>query len=457
MRNNGLRSVLVGCLAALTLSSCLKDETRRTTPEWRQKNCQIASFSLKNDSIKGLDQVVFTIDQLRGEIYNTDSMPYGTKINRKVVCQIAYDDAVSPSLVEFEPEATGKRVSGRDADSIDFSRPVRIYITSYDRTEAKTYTVRLNVHQQDPDSMSWLQTMPLLGRGSIVEERVLSDAGAYRLFARTADGLLAYRSADALTWTALTPSGLPAGKTFEAAYATLLRHTYYIHATDGALYRSADGTTWTSVAGAPTIVRLLGAVDTVTYGSQPVALAAIVRSKDNTLHFASMDASGAWTTGDAVPTTFPTEGFGSTSYEAAHRRHLLIAGGRRRDGILTDQAWETIDGRTWVCLNENTASGLPAMEGAAVTMYGGAIFLVGGLNAAGTASRTLYLSTDRGATWTVAVHKLQPPAEFVARGYATAVVTSDGYLTLIGGRASRDGQMKDELWRGRINRLGYGR
>ena len=183
---------------------------------------------------------------------------------------------------------------------------------------------------------------------------------------------------------------------------------------------------------------------------------AIVRSGD-ALRFASMDASGSWTTGDAVPTAFPTEGFGSTSFEAAHRSHLLIVGGRRRDGSLTNQAWETIDGRTWVCLNENTASGLPAMEGAAVTMYGGAIFLVGGLNAAGTASRTLYLSTDRGATWIAAAHKLQPPAEFAARGYASAVVSSDGYLILVGGRASRDGQMKDELWRGRINRLGYGR
>ena len=462
MRNNGLRSVLVSCLAALVLSSCLKDEAQRTTPKWRQKNCQIASFLLKNvtkdkDSIAGLSRVTFTIDQLRGEIYNTDSLPYGTRVTHKLACQIVYDEAVGPSSVEFEPEATGKRISGREADSIDFSRPVRIYVTSLDRTEAKTYTVRLNVHQQDPDSMAWQHTAPLLRQSNLVEARVLAHTGAYLLLARTTDGLSAYRSTDAQTWTALTPSGLPAGKTFEAAYATLLRHTYYIHTTDGALYRSADGTTWTSVAGAPTIVRLLGAVDTVTYGSQPVALAAIVRSKDNTLHFASMDASGAWTTGDAVPTTFPTEGFGSTSYEAAHRRHLLIAGGRRRDGILTDQTWETTDGRTWICLNQYTASGLPALEGAAVANYSGAIVLVGGLNASGTAQRTLYLSYDRGATWIAAAHKLQLPTEFVARGYASAAVTSDGYLLLVGGRTSRTGAMMDELWRGRINRLGYGR
>ena len=159
MRNNGLRSVLVSCLAALVLSSCLKDEAQRTTPKWRQKNCQIASFLLKNvtkdkDSIAGLSRVTFTIDQLRGEIYNTDSLPYGTRVTHKLACQIVYDEAVGPSSVEFEPEATGKRISGREDDSIDFSRPVRIYVTSLDRTEAKTYTVRLNVHQQDPDSMA---------------------------------------------------------------------------------------------------------------------------------------------------------------------------------------------------------------------------------------------------------------------------------------------------------------
>ena len=458
MRNNGLRAACVAGLTALVLSSCLKEENQRTTPEWQKKNCQIASFSLKNDSIKGLSQVVFTIDQLKGEIYNTDSMPYGTKIDRKVLIQIAYDGAVGPSSVEFQQEATGKRTSWRSTDSVDFSRPVRIYITSYDRTQAKTYIARLNIHQQDPDSMAWLHSYPLLGHGSITDESLLADAGTYLLLARTADALRIYRTSDAQDWrwTLLTPSGLPAGKTLDAARATLFRHTYYIYSTDGALYRSADGAAWTTVAGAPTIVSLLGAVDTVAHTTRTVALAAIIRQGD-ALHFASMDAAGKWTTGEAVPATFPTEGFGSTNYEAAHRRHLLLVGGRRRDGSLTNQAWETTDGHTWVCLNENIASGLPALEGAAVAMYDGKIYLMGGINASGAASRTLYLSTDRGATWTAAAHKLLPPDEFAARGYASAVTTPDGYLILIGGRTSRTGFMMDELWRGRINRLGYGR
>ena len=460
MRNNGLRSAIVGSLAVLVLSSCLKEENQRTAPEWRKKNCQIASFSLKDaakakDTIAGLSQVTFTIDQLQGEIYNTDSLPYGTRITHKLACQITYDDVISPSRVEFMPEATGKRISGRDADSIDFSRPVRIYITSYDRTEAKTYTVRLNVHQQDPDSMVWLHTYPLLGHGSIVEERALADAGTYLLFARTAEGLRIYRATAALNWTALTLSGLPTGKTLRAAQATVFRHTYYIHSTDGTLYRSSNGAAWATVAGAPTIECLLGAVDTVAYTTRPVALAAIVRSGDS-LRFASMDAAGVWTMGEAVPATFPTSGFGCTGYEAAHRRHLLLVGGQQRNGSLTNRAWETTDGRTWVCLNENTTPGLPALEGAAVAMYDGKIYLVGGINAAKSASRTLYLSSDRGATWSIAARKLMLPDDFRARGYATPIVTTDGYLILIGGRTTREGTMMDEMWRGRINRLGYG-
>ena len=461
MRTIGLRSVIIGVLAALVLSSCLKEEEQRTAPEWRKKNCLIASFSLKNaakakDSITGLSQVTFTIDQLRGEIYNTDSLPYGTRISHKLACQITYDDAISPSRVEFMPEATGKRISGRDADSIDFSRPVRIYITSYDRTEAKTYTVRLNVHQQDPDSMVWQHIAPLLGRSDIAEGRIVGHAGTYLLLARTANGLSAYRSSDAQAWQALATTGLPAGKTLRAAEATVFRHTFYIYSTDGTLYRSADGAAWTAVAGAPAIAHLLGAVDTVTYGTRATALAAIIRSGDS-LRFASMNAAGIWTTGDVVPATFPTSGFGSLSYEAAYRCHLLLVGGKQRDGSLTSRAWETTDGHTWICLNENTASGLPALQGAAVVMYDGKLYLVGGIKASNVASQTLYISSDRGATWHLAGRKLMLPAEFRARGYVMPVVTADGYLIFTGGQASPGGDMIDEMWRGRINRLSYGR
>lgn len=75
---------IAGC-CALLLSSCLgSDDTQYEL----SKDCQILSFSLSNDSIPGLKDVVFTIDQVEGKIFNIDSMPYGTKLDEKVICTV---------------------------------------------------------------------------------------------------------------------------------------------------------------------------------------------------------------------------------------------------------------------------------------------------------------------------------------------------------------------------------
>ena len=81
---NKLVLFITGCFA-LVLSSCLKSED--VTDIELVKNCQISSFKLSSDSISGLDTVKFTIDQLTGRIFNIDSLPFGTKIE-KVVCTI---------------------------------------------------------------------------------------------------------------------------------------------------------------------------------------------------------------------------------------------------------------------------------------------------------------------------------------------------------------------------------
>ena len=63
---------IAGC-CALLLSSCLgSDDTQYEL----SKDCQILSFSLSNDSIPGLKDVVFTIDQVDAKI-----QVLGTKFN----------------------------------------------------------------------------------------------------------------------------------------------------------------------------------------------------------------------------------------------------------------------------------------------------------------------------------------------------------------------------------------
>lgn len=450
MTKNKLQLGIAGCMTALLLFSCLGDDKREVV-EWKQGNCLIASFSLTNDSIPALKNLAFTIDQLNGEIYNKDSMPYGTVINRKVFCKLTYDE-LTPSNIEIYQEATGKQAYWNGSDSLDFSKFVRFNVFSYNGKELKTYTAKINIHQQKPDSMTWIRTENLLGE-TMEDLRVLAWNGGYRMFTRTSDGYRSYHSANAVNWTASSLNGL-SGKTFILSQMTMHGKTLYVAASDGTLYRSTNGTDWSAVNGAPEIKALLGVVDTVEQSARPSALAAIVKQNDS-WHFAAMNAREQWTVGDVIPTEFPVEGFANASYEAVFYRHLLLVGGKKTNGKLSNLSWETTDGLTWIGMNNTMPPKWEACEGAMLAYYDNQIYLIGGINASNTASKKIYRSSDRGVTWKLVNKLIVLPETYRARGYASVVVNDDKYMLLFGGKEKRNANVFDELWRGRINRLGF--
>ena len=94
----GIVLFVVGCIA-LFLSSCLNsDDQEYEIP----KDCQITAFSVDHDSILGgkLDTVKFVIDQVNGRIFNPDSLPFGTEIE-KVVCTVSV--ATGTYTIEVTP------------------------------------------------------------------------------------------------------------------------------------------------------------------------------------------------------------------------------------------------------------------------------------------------------------------------------------------------------------------
>ena len=69
--------------------------------------------------------------------------------------------------------------------------------------------------------------------------------------------------------------------------------------------------------------------------------------------------------------------------------------------------------------------------------------------------RVFIRSANRGLSWTL-VNKLIVLSEtFQPRGYASLLVDKDNYMLLFGGKEKHDRAVLDELWRGRINRLGF--
>ncbi|MDR1747056.1 MAG: DUF6242 domain-containing protein [Tannerella sp.] len=450
MKKNKCLLWIAGCIVT-ALSSCLGDVT---VSEWNLSNCQIQSFALSNDSIEGLSDVVFTIDQVNGLIFNRDSMPYGTVIDRKVVCTVEFVLGYVSSI-KIYPEATQESIEWNGSDSIDFSAPVRFIIESYDKKEIKTYLASLNVHQQKPDSVEWVRCSSPLPEGKTIrDQKVIAWNGDYLMYVKESSGIVLYRSpvTDAVTWSPESPEGFPQSGVL--SQLTEYNGKLYLPSSDGVLYQSSDGLTWDIVGSTPSIVALLGTLPAAEQVERSAILTAIVKD-DNVLSFAAMDTAMQWQTGVETPSVFPVTGFGSASYVSGYYPHRMVVAGKDRNGQLSNMAWDTMNGLSWVSLTEEGTSYFEQKEGVMVASYDDCFYMIGGINASNEATRDMYVSYDKGISWVLTDSAKILPETFQPRGYASFLVDEAQYMLLFGGKEKTNTDMLNELWRGRINRLGF--
>ena len=211
----------------------------------------VSSFSLsKDDSIlANLDTVFFSIDLQRGRIFNADSLPYGTKINKLVPVITFHQGASAVNL-------TVKKADGTDTvynyvtnskDSIDFSHgPVSMAVTSLYNSFTYNYTIEVNVHKLPADTLVWTKAeySSLPGSSNVAGQKTVMTDGT--VLCVTTDGSKYYLNKTVNPNTDWTSSviTMPAGADLRSFNAD--GDTYYILA-GGALYRSADAArTWSS-------------------------------------------------------------------------------------------------------------------------------------------------------------------------------------------------------------------
>ena len=441
----------VGCWAFI-LSSCLGTNDD-DFDQWAYSNCLISSFSLQNDSIPELEKVKFTIDQVNGLIYNKDSMSFGTEINWKVICKIGFE--VGSSAIEVFQAATGDSATWDAKDSLDFRDYVRIDVFSYDGKNVKRYYAQLNIHQQIPDSLAWSWfSSRLLGK-AVQEQKVIEQDNYFWMYVRSSNGYELYRTPvnDKRTWTPVTLTGF-GNKTIVLSQITEYEGILYMPASDGTLFYSTNCADWKIMEGAPAVKSLLGVIDGSVIGKTSSVLASIIQA-DGALYFAAMNGENQWEKGIVVPATFPVLGFGNTTYETAFYWHLVIAAGKDRNGRLSNAVWETMNGLNWVSSTDERKTYFNKREGVMVTHYDDKMFLIGGINESNMAEKEIFYSQDRGITWALADSLMYFPESFRARGYASVMVDKNNFLHLFGGKENNNANILDELWSGRINRLGF--
>lgn len=437
-------SLCIIALASFLLTSCLSDNDDDTT---YYDDTAITAFSLGTLSVshttKAHDKVTdstyyttltgsyyrFNIDQVNHTIYNTDSLPLGTRVSR-VLATITTKNSGMAVLNLTRKDGTDSLTYYSSTDSIDFTNPVRIRVYNMRATAYREYTVTVNVHKQLANSFSW---NTLSGQLESVDQRKIVFLGGDTYLFGLENGQTVGYKKNGNTWERLS------AQLGSNAYMNMTTFGNYIYTLNGnEIYRSANGSDWSLVSSAEGISRLAGASSTRLYALTSNGIAY------------STDGS-TWTTDsiDDSSALLPNEDvnfISQTSKLDESVNNLILIGNRDGKTVVWSKVEENdndadSDPWTYYTDDEYNRKTLPYLQGLTVVPYDGGLLATGG-NAS-----VFYASPDMGLTWnTTSTYAL--PEALAGNGLHPALAcdsnsmlyfTFDGSNSVLTGRLARLG------------------
>lgn len=384
------------------------------------------------------DEFKFVIDQKAKEIYNVDSLKYGTRVDKVV-------SYLSCSGVPFRYDAAlGSYAYFSSTDSVDFTSPVNVCITSSDGTYNNYYTIKLNVHKVDPDLMVWdLFTGAALDNMSPV--KIFEKGGEIYVFGTDDAGnavVAVAADAEASAWNRIT---LSAPAQCDLSSLQLFGDKFYMLAS-GDVYESGDAQAWVSASAGNSFVSLFAVSDG---GTKMWAATAdnIFYTTDGVTFLQSEPLSG----------DFPVYGCSSVnstlSTNAAITRTILMGfTDKEKSGEV--QVWSRLSnsGEWYKYEFGDNKYTCPPFKGLVVVGYDKAMYAFGGAAVIGDEEvlpfNKFYISHDNGVVWKPCTdYAVSLPAELKGRDVPfAATVSQDNYMWIA---------VPGAAWRGRINRLGF--
>lgn len=484
-------------LLGLAAASCNSDPQETTVSTYESTVVEGFALAANDKVLANLDSVFFSIDLKNAKIYNADSLPKGTDVS-KLLVNISTSNVAGVELI-VNRGAQGDTIYNylsSQKDSIDFTRPVTLKITAQSGI-TRNYEVKVNVHTIDPDSLFWSETaltaLPSLLKSPVTQKTVEFNGDVVTLTADAeGNGCVAVSENPAMGWESKRVT-LPAGvnvRTFAATKTAL-----YVLDNAGALYTCNEpGAEWT-----PTGAKMASII-----GGYESTLLGIEINAAGTPVFASFPA-GEVKAAD-VPADFPVSGSStplSYSSKWTPSTTVVIAGGLNAAGEPVRSTW-AFDGSEWARISADV---LPAAEGMTLIPYFAfrtaanwvvteetVVLAMGGRKADGSLNRAVYISRDRGINWRPAATTFALPDYIPSFAFADAVVVNTEmttepaaaalwqdmpamslprwwkmaapdsravtavtewecpYIYLFGG-TNADGQLRNTVWRGVINRL----
>ena len=448
-------------ITILSFSCNKKDDDVNPTTDAQIYSIKITGDTLIVDVLNA--NAKFTIDQLNNQIYNRDSLPFGTKVGM-VKCLINTKEASKrlfyPDPVNF-PDSV---ISLTGNDSIDLSKRAKIKIVASDGVTSKTYDIWINTYSIKADSFVWSRMSEQIVAGNIEQQRtLLMPDSVMHSYIKTPAGFALYGShiSDGAAWAKYEMTGFPPQAKVEFMPQSAAEMVYVTDAA-GELYQSADGLAWER-AKDENGINLQDSVKAL-LGFLGNNLELIIGARDIDLLATYSPANGQMTINEPLPEGFPVGGFASVGYRRDYRHRLLLLGGENNSGTILETSWMKTENQSWVKLTPGNST-VSARRGAVCVPYDNKLMLIGGLERDSiAASNNIYFSLDSGLSWVAANDSLQVmPVGFAAREKASVFVDNKNYVYIVGGEShtsksagnnkQRERKWTTDVWRGRIHRL----
>lgn len=457
---------LIAVLFAATsiMTSCLDNDVEQIT---YTSETSITGFSLGTLNIdrigkdkNGLDSPYvdtldcsnypFTIDQINRTITNKDSLPVGTHID-KVITSITYD----AGILGYKPKGSDRDTIWTSTDSIDFTDPVEFKVYAYSNVEGKPYKVTINVHKQEPDTISWKKfDNSFSDRSLLSEQKAVYANGKVYVFGKNENGThIEYSDVSNDNPNPWTPVAINITDVDTYSATAWAGNIYFLAGTNKQLYKLDVNSNDVTQVSTETFEVLIGGNDT------KEELYAVINRVSHTYK------NGVWTE-DANPfTLFPaSKPFFSNTTTASYNSDITTTIALCNNPGTTDNDTTALvfnrmsSDNKWEERIQNLP--LPNLENVTMIYYDGKLYAFGGGYKEIKPFSQFYCSTDNGLCWRPVTECMAFPAEFSelytahSKNYSCAVTpkleseTSRGNFIWI---VWEDGS----ICRGRINRLGF--
>ena len=396
-----------------------------------------------NASISGISYQM-TIDQRTNSIENRDSLPYGSQLDR-VVATINFHG----STLVYREKGSGAAWTAYNAtDSLDLTKPLEFLLTSNDNLSSRLYSLKVNVHRQEGDSLYWKQC-----ESNVAELEAMTDMKAFvqngklAVLGQKAAGIvLAERSSTEATgtWEETPVTDLPA--TTDLQTLRQLADMLYISTSDGQIYSSANAKDWRSEGislSAP--LTLIEKTDAFYY---ILSEGKLLRSADGT----------EWTEEalDTEADMLPQTDIRALTVEQNNGNNRIILLGQREgsdNAVVWNKMWNESEPEAeaqWVFFPVTSDNKIPCPRLTHLNLlsYDGKCIAFGGASIDGSrkALSTTFISRDYGITWRPDPDLHMPLPLKGTEGCIASTVDENNFIWII---------TNAQVWRGRLNRLGF--